>query len=1470
MNTDRRVDPIRLVMPMALGLILLVCAPQASAATTTTLCTSGSGSGQCSAPAGLALDTSEGEAASGRLYLADSGNDRVDVFKPNDEFDFSFGGEGASRLSAPSSVAVDPTTHEVYVADFGNRRIEKFDDEGNFLLAIGEGEYASSNAMLVALSPAGKVIVADSSTAAHIRLREYEPGGGAPLRTKAEVATSTELGGLVVDSNGAVYMRGKVVGGESLCRYDGATWEPLFCFAAADAEGVAALALGGEDHLFDGGLDSADTPPPRESYRVIAEYDQAGTALRRFGYGVLEGGRGGNFVDGLAIRGEERVYVSLDHEKALVLPFPPRGPIATAPGTEGITSFKATIHVEVNPEGKEAEYAFQYLTQAQYEEQGNSFEGPATRETEPGILPAGMRLERAEALIGCPNPQSEAGEGRCLAPETQYRWRLVAETEAGRGEGEIDGGAFTTTKPLEVLEVWPTAVGTDAATLHVRVNAFGVPATGWFEYATEAAYEADRKAGGDGFAGAARVPAGAEELHFGAEEGATAAATASGLSEGAAYRFRVTVTNPLLEAPLVGEEHRAFATLAPSAPLGCAEEGTREGLVGARFGEAAFLPDCRAYEMVSPVDKNGGDIVFFRSAGPGSEPAAFEQSSTDGARIAYTSLTSFAEPAGAPLVSQYLSSRRAGEGWETHDVSSPRGRLLTKAQVQLDTEFEAFSPDLCSGWLRTIADPPLLSSAPPGTLNLYRRTSEPCGGPAYEAITTIAPPHVTPSAYSLELQGFSADGTRAIYRGNDTLEGSGAPSEPSGCASSAALCESRLYSHSLAEGTRYVCILPGGANASSCAAGTSEPRPGGAVRTRTSSLANAISADGRRIFWSTPAPGEGRLYVSENPGAAQSPRVHGAATGSGDVVGPARGTGRILKSQALATGVKLEAGGFVVGQEVADSAAALPAGTKIEALEIEKEEEVGGRAILYYRLTFDHAAEKNALSDTFTGLASVIVGALDAETGAFQAGQRIEGPGIPVGTTVESCSPECGQGARSLTLSALATSSREGAALEASSPCVRPLAGACTSPVSLPAEIQDKTSASRFWGAARDGSVAIFSTGRALYGYEVEGESVHWIAGKLNGVAGIDEAADRVYFASEEAIPGAGRNSVGAEARAGEPNLYLYEAAAKAGEEGSYAFVGTLAGTDIETQARAFGPVATSPTLRLSRVTPSGGTLAFMSAAPLTGFDNADAVTGEPDRELFLYQVSSGKLLCASCSPTGARPVSFNPIRGSFRAAGAIPPGEDPLYASRPLSEDGRRLFFTSAERLVARDTDGRVDLYQWEAPGEGSCSAASSSYVADDGGCIDLISSGRLTRDAEFRDASPSGEDVFFATSQSLLPQDPGLVDIYDARVGGGLPIPQPPAPTCEGEACQSPPAPPNDPTPASSAFEGAGNVRESAAKKQKAKRCKKGRHKVKKHGKVRCVRKAHRKTHRAHHRKKGHGGNGRPRTGRGGGGHR
>jgi len=81
----------------------------------------------------------------GRIYVADTGNNRIVVFNGAGRFLFSFGGFGVGkpakggsfswtpgRLNYPTDVAIDDDG-TVYVADFRNDQIQVFDPNGRFL-----------------------------------------------------------------------------------------------------------------------------------------------------------------------------------------------------------------------------------------------------------------------------------------------------------------------------------------------------------------------------------------------------------------------------------------------------------------------------------------------------------------------------------------------------------------------------------------------------------------------------------------------------------------------------------------------------------------------------------------------------------------------------------------------------------------------------------------------------------------------------------------------------------------------------------------------------------------------------------------------------------------------------------------------------------------------------------------------------------------------------------------------------------------------------------------------------------------------------------------------------------------------------------------------------------------------------------------------------------------------------------------
>ncbi len=155
------------------------------------------------------------------------------------------------------------------------------------------------------------------------------------------------------------------------------------------------------------------------------------------------------------------------------------------------------------------------------------------------------------------------------------------------------------------------------------------------------------------------------------------------------------------------------------------------------------------------------------------------------------------------------------------------------------------------------------------------------------------------------------------------------------------------------------------------------------------------------------------------------------------------------------------------------------------------------------------------------------------------------------------------------------------------------------------------------------------------------------------------------------------------------------------------------------------------------------------------------------------------------------------------------------LYQSRYLSDSGR-LFFNSHEALVPQDVNGQWDVYEYEPPGIGDCTAVDVTFSPRSGGCVGLISSGESAQESAFLDASENGDDVFFLTTSRLSSQDfDDDYDVYDAHVCGAegvacAPVVTLPPPCTTEASCKSAPTP--QPTlyapPASATFNGPGNL--------------------------------------------------------------
>ena len=303
--------------------------------------------------------------------------------------------------------------------------------------------------------------------------------------------------------------------------------------------------------------------------------------------------------------------------------------------------------------------------------------------------------------------------------------------------------------------------------------------------------------------------------------------------------------------------------------------------------------------------------------------------------------------------------------------------------------------------------------------------------------------------------------------------------------------------------------------------------------------------------------------------------------------------------------------------------------------------------------------------------------------------------------------------------------------------------------------------------SARLTAGTVVGSGTNLYEYDLESGTLSDLTpaghAEVAGVSGVSEDGLVVYFLAGGVLA-SNENANGEVAEAGKPNLYVENGAGTS-------FIAALASEGRDQCVLRDG---------CARVASDGAFFAFTSLRDLTGYDDADASTGKPDPEVFLYDAGSDRLSCASCNPSGEAPT-----------AGATL--ENGLAYPRDLADSGR-LFFETDESLLPSDTNGQRDVYEYE------------------GGQLYLISSGSSEYESVMLDASENGDDVFFLTRQQLLPSGPGgeVFAIYDARVDGGFPE-SPPPPSCvTADACRvaASPQPSIFGAPASETFSGTGNL--------------------------------------------------------------
>jgi len=895
-----------------------------------------------------------------------------------------------------------------------------------------------------------------------------------------------------------------------------------------------------------------------------------------------------------------------------------------------------------------------------------------------------------------------------LLPDTTYTFCLLERNAAG--QTAIGAPTTFTTRGPGISEEQVTTVEPRTATLQAKINPNESETTYHFEYDTTP-YTSSAPHGTS--LPSAVILAGPNPVPVSVE--------LPGLQPHATYYYRIVATSEPTGTPETFDgPDKTFTTNAPptTSPETCPNAQPR---TEQPYG--LTLPDCRAYEMVSPLDKGDNSIIEQHA-----------RSSLSGEALTYESVGSFADPQATDYADRYMA-RRGATGWSTSNITPPYQPIKTNAPEPFNELW--FTPELSTGLFDDENGYPLNEGVPAGYNNLYLADTAagatPGSDSAYQLVSTVSPKESESGRYrdgnplSLYVDGASTDLSHVVF-GEKAALTPGAPKE-------AGL--ENVYEWTQGSSVLHLVNVPPTGKSFLGTGGGSAGAPGVFSRPENGNVWHAVTTNGSRVFFTAAEEGElGQLYLRENP--EQPPA---------------------------------DASDCAVPQDAC-------------TIEVSESQRTG-----------PHGEPDPDPHGTYTRVGSSF--------------------GLP--------------------------------------------------------------RVARYWDANAEGSRVFFTsdveltndaqTGPAdnapnLYEYNVETKqltdlSVDELTAKgeddidgaaVLGLVTASEDGSYVYFVAE--------GNLAQGATSGQPNLYLHHAGqtsfiatlvpATFKEEGrreqggdSADWAGEKPEPDVGAPANDFGPGS-----HTVRVTADGTTLAFQSQQPLTGYDTEQAQTGDCEggipgsegqketgrcSQVYLYDAATGSTSCASCDPSGARPIG--PARLGPELAGGAFTHTLPFYEPRNLSTDGGRLFFESPDPLVPHDSNGASgcplsfankptcqDVYEWELPataseaatGENSCTQASPDFSPADGGCVFPISDVAGDNESFFLDATPSGNDVFIATADQLVPSDTDQkLDVYDVRSGGGFPVAPAPPVCVNADSCKSPetPQPGVFGAPASATFAGPAN---------------------------------------------------------------
>jgi hypothetical protein len=720
---------------------LLVLAPSAWAAkkAMTEIGKSGSTGGAFSSEGGgVALNkTGAGGVPAGTFYAVDSFQRRVEQFKPNGEFAAAFGadvggagidtctqvgscqggtfGSDAGEFGLPEAIAVDQATGTVYVSDRFNRRIAVYSSTGSFEGAFGWGavdgteafQYCTTSCSEHGAFPPESGDVPGGQFGNSLRGLAVDGSGKVFVANgtsrRIDVFTPTFAGGVVTAvSFKRAYGWGALTGASAfeVCE------APATCHApAAPGEGLGQFGAGSptdvavESSGFFYALDAANrrvekfnvgapVPPPTFDASVAIgntfglgtlynlAFDDAterlfvsGNAPSQFGRvlelnpsgaAVPDGVHGANLKTvantGLAVAppslGGNLYFVKREPERVVIIGEAPQmNPISTFGATT------ATFSGKVVSNNSPVSYHFEYS-----EDGVEWVRVPAAADV--SVPPSPGTVTVSQKVIG-------------LDPSRFYRVKLVQSSPVVGFTATSDEVTFNARGPLLTNTAinW-ASVNTTSATVGATINPQGEGTSYRVEYVTEKQFEQS------GFAGASKVPSGIVGIGNG-NSNVPVSVQITGLTPATIYHFRFTAVND--SASVTGPQ-LVFRTF-PDEPgsLNCANASLRVGFPP--------LPDCRAYEQVSPTtDKHGSNIQH-----------SYDEimASRDGSRVTFLDANGLPTGGGSSRPNVYLGVRGSGSwatknlrgltepgftadilGWND-DLTSTLGTASTKPTIQL-------------------------------------------------------------------------------------------------------------------------------------------------------------------------------------------------------------------------------------------------------------------------------------------------------------------------------------------------------------------------------------------------------------------------------------------------------------------------------------------------------------------------------------------------------------------------------------------------------------------------------------------------------------------------------------------------------------------------------------------------------------------------------------------------------------------